>query len=126
MDLFTDAVLEYDLLTMNYEIEDGIRFVEGSDGFPAYAVDAKADIKSPYKIIMPEKLYEFAVMATIRTDKPSGYLFAVVNPLDTIVQFGIRISATPPPSSKLNVTIIYTDSKPPSQAELVTFQVPYS
>ncbi len=127
--IFADAVLEFDLLgDIKIPFDDGVQFVEGSDGFPAYGIEANADIKTPYRLILPEKLYEFALMATIRTDQPSGYLFAVVNPLDTIVQLGLKISGSG--GSKLNVTIVYSDPNADvpinRQSELATFQVSHS
>lgn len=130
LSIFADAVMEFDLLGDIKIPFDGVQFVEGSDGFPAYGIEANADIKTPYRLILPEKLYEFALMATIRTDQPSGYLFAVVNPLDTIVQLGLKITSTEPPNSKLNVTLVYSDPNADvpfnRQSEIASFQVPYS
>lgn len=126
-----DAVLEHDLLrAVNDAVDNGVKYVLGSDGYMAFDIEAKADIKTPYKMIMPEKLYEFAIMATIRTNKTSGYLFSVVNPLDTIVQLGLRINTVPPQNTKLNITLIYADPNADvsiaKQSELATFQIPYS
>lgn len=101
-------------------------FVEGYDGFPAFGIKPEADIKSPYRMVLPEKLFEFAVMAAIRTDsRIGGYLFSVVNPLDTIVQLGIFLS--PAIKDKWNVTLYYTDSNIHMIGQkLATFEMPYS
>lgn len=106
--------------------DDGVVFVEGSDGFPAFGIKPEADIKSPYRIVLPEKLFEFAVMAAIRPEsRTGGYLFSVVNPLDTIVQLGIQL--TPAVKDKWNMSLLYTDaSAHMTSQKIATFELPYS
>ena len=122
----TEDFLQFDLDSVITSPNDGVTFVDGTDQFPAFRVSSNADIKTPYRIVLPDKLYEFAIMATIRADtQPDGYLFAVVNPLDTMVQLGIKLTRTS--SNKLNITLIYADANsPPPNPNLVTFQVPYT
>lgn len=75
------------------------------------------------KIQIPE---EFAIMATLRASKhPDGaYLFAIVNSLDTVIQLGVKISASN--HNTLNISLVYNDpsSVPPSES-LATFTLPY-
>lgn len=118
--------MEYDLGSAITVPNDGVSIVKGSDHFPAFRLAAGADIKTPYRFVLPERLNEFAIMGTIRADvQPDGYLFAVVNPLDTMVQLGIKLAKTA--NNKLNISLIYADARsPPANPNLVTFQVPYS
>ncbi|XP_062710137.1 collagen alpha-1(XV) chain isoform X1 [Aedes albopictus] len=123
-----DVFAEFDLLlAIKIPPEDGITFVDGSDGFPAFGVAPHADIKSPYRTILPEKLTEFTIIATVRPGSRSGgYVFSVVNPLDTVVQLGLLlepISAT----DQWNITLIYTDANVERVSQpLVSFQIPYT
>lgn len=124
---YLDAFSEFDLLgAIKIPPDDGVIFVDGYDGFPAYGIKSNADIKSPYRIVLPEKLYEFAVMIALRPDsRNGGYLFSVVNPLDTIVQLGILL--TPVVKEKWNVTLLYTDSNIHLTSQnIASFEIPFS
>lgn len=104
---------------------DGVEFVEGSDGFLAYLVKSDADIKSPHRMYLPEKLEEFAIMLTIRPENTKGgYIFTVVNPLDTIVQLGLHLS--PVIRDKCNLTLYYTDPGQAASQKLVSFELPFA
>ena len=46
------------------------------------------------------------LMAISCVSTPGGYLFAVVNPLETVVQFGVRISPGGPGQS--NISLYHT------------------
>lgn len=108
-------------------LEDGIDFVDGSDGFPAFKVTSAAEIKSPYRMALPGKLEEFAIMVSIRPESRSGgYLFSVVNPMDTIVQLGLHASE-PTDADRWNITFFYTDPNTHMTSQsLATFEVPFS
>ncbi|KOC62354.1 Collagen alpha-1(XV) chain [Habropoda laboriosa] len=57
------------------------------------------------------------------TSSRTGYLFAVLNPFETVVQLGIRISDGP--GTNQNVSLIYTNSDLHSHSEEVAkFTVP--
>lgn len=77
-------------------------------------------------MILPEKLYEFAVMATIRPEnRLGGYIFSVVNPLDTIVQLGIHMS--PVVRERWNLTLQYTDADAHTTSQTLTsFEMPFA
>lgn len=69
---------------------------------------------------------EFTIMATMRANKlPDGYLFAIVNSLDTVIQLGVKVSASPN-HNNLNISLVYNDAyvKTPSES-LASFQLPY-
>lgn len=126
--LVADALVEFDVMNVfKIPLEEGVDFVDGSDGFPAFRVSAGADVKSPYRLVLPEKLEEFAIMASIRPEtRTGGYIFSVVNPMDTIVQIGLYASE-PTEADRWNITFYYTDSAThmTSQA-LATFEAPFS
>lgn len=69
---------------------------DGLDGFLAFGFRPGSDVKQPYRLCLPEKLpAEFTIVATLKPmSLRTSYLFAVLNPFDTIVQLGLRISVS--------------------------------
>lgn len=61
-------------------------FDSGEDGFPAFGIKPGSDIKSPYRLFLPEKLYpEFSIVFNFKLNSMTGgFLFAVVNPLENV------------------------------------------
>lgn len=53
-----------------------------------------------------------------------GYIFSVVNPLETIVQLGVHLS--PVLNEFMNITLYYTDPSYDSSRELYAFEIPYT
>ncbi|XP_050545563.1 collagen alpha-1(XVIII) chain-like isoform X2 [Daktulosphaira vitifoliae] len=102
-------------------------FDNGEDGFPAFGIKPGSDIKSPYRLFLPEKLYpEFAIVANFKLNSINGgFLFAVVNPMENVVQLGVQVKPTS--SESLNISFLYTDvTKYPSSSNvLATFSVPW-
>lgn len=41
--------------------QEGVSFVDGSDGFPAFGIENTADIKVPYSVVLEQKLFEFTI-----------------------------------------------------------------
>ncbi|CAG7732058.1 unnamed protein product, partial [Allacma fusca] len=127
--MLNDAIEEHDLLqAIRVPFEDPKKqyFESGSDGFPAYGLKEGADIKSHYRWFLPERLYrDFAILATVKLEKrETAYLFAVVNPLDTLIQFGIKISPSVT-SSQHVISLLYTDVASHLVTQtLVSFEVP--
>lgn len=84
-DNFSD---EHDLQTaIKVPFEDPqLYFDSGEDGFPAFGIKPGSDIKSPYRLFLPEKLYpEFSIVVNFKLNSMSGgFLFAVVNPLENV------------------------------------------
>lgn len=131
----------------------GVTYVEGSDGIPVYAITSAAVLKSPARLIMPVKLGkvspsrwvtrtrdahssihsspekffpdEFSLMVMMQTSKPpKGFLFAVVNSLETVIQFGVKVSTTL--NNNLNISLVYNDPNVKTGSEsLVSFSLPY-
>lgn len=71
-------------------------FADGLDGFPAFVLKPGSEIKQPYRMYLPEKLpAEFTIVATFKPmSQKTTYLFAVLNPFETVVQLGLRISVS--------------------------------
>jgi hypothetical protein len=81
-------------------------FEPGLDGFPAMGIRPGSDIKTPHRLFLPEKFFpEFsiAIIAKMMSTQ-GGYLFAVVNPLDTVRAYRYLTL-----ESKLSQGLKYTD-----------------
>lgn len=66
-------------------------------------------------------------MATIKPEtRTGGYLFSVVNPLDTVVQLGLLMSPTI--KEKWNVTVMYAEgnSARNDKNSIASFEMPFS
>lgn len=84
-------------------------FEEGADGFPAFGFRPGSDVKSPYRLFFPEKLYpEFSILVMVKPEsRAGGFVFSVVNPLETIVQLGVQMT---PVRHDTNISLIFTDA----------------
>ncbi|XP_025195746.1 collagen alpha-1(XVIII) chain-like isoform X2 [Melanaphis sacchari] len=120
---------EHDLQTaIKVPFEDShLYFDSGDDGFPAFGIKPGSDIKSPYRLFLPEKLYsEFSIVVNFKLNSmDGGFLFAVVNPLENVVQLGLQV--VPSSSNAMNVSLLYTDVNKYSSSSnvLATFSVPW-
>lgn len=63
---------------------------DGHDGFPALGFRAGSDVKIAHRQILPEKLpAEFSILVRAKPrSRKGGFLFAVVNPYDTVSFIG--------------------------------------
>ena len=90
--------LVYDLLEATVALTDdnNLYIDDGLDGFPTFGFRPGSEVKQPYRLYLPEKLpAEFTLVATLKpTSFRTSYLFAVLNPFETVVQLGIRISVS--------------------------------
>lgn len=84
-------------------------FEEGADGFPAFGFKPGSDVKSPYRLLLPEKFYpEFSILVMVKPgSRAGGFIFSVVNPLETVVQLGIQLQ---PSGHDTNISLLYTDA----------------
>lgn len=64
-------------------------------------------------------------MATLKTNKnPEGFIFAIVNSLETVIQLGIKLHQTH--HNNLTVSLVYNDPSSTTPKEsLVSFTLPY-
>uniref|UniRef100_A0A1I8BTI1 LAM_G_DOMAIN domain-containing protein n=1 Tax=Meloidogyne hapla TaxID=6305 RepID=A0A1I8BTI1_MELHA len=88
----------------------------GLDVLPAVGIKRGVEIVVPYRIYLPRKFYRnFAVLASIRpSDNLGGFLFAVLNAFDTIVELG---------PTQTNISLYYTDSSTDSSEQRSTSRV---
>lgn len=116
--------MEYNLLSALGEAEN-VELGESYDGFMAFNFKQNSNVKFPYRMILPEKILDFVIMSTIKPESTKGgYLFSVVNPLDTVVQLGIHFSQVI--NDKWNISILYTDANVHSMSmSLAKFEVPF-
>ncbi|XP_017762808.1 PREDICTED: collagen alpha-1(XV) chain-like [Eufriesea mexicana] len=119
--------VSYDLLeaTMATKDDNNLYIGDGLDGFPSFGFRPGSKVKQPYRLYLPEKLpAEFTLVATFKpTSFRTSYLFAILNPFETVVQLGIRISDGP--GTNQNVSLVYTNSDLHSHSEEVAkFTVP--
>ncbi|KAL2718654.1 collagen alpha-1(XVIII) chain isoform X2 [Vespula squamosa] len=122
-----DSETVYDLLVTTVTPTDDLNFYidDGLDGFPAFGFRPGSEVKQPYRLYLPEKLpAEFTLLAIFKPISfRTSYLFAVLNPFETVVQLGIRISDGP--GSNQNISLVYTNSDEHSHSEEVAkFTVP--
>ncbi|XP_059620542.1 collagen alpha-1(XV) chain isoform X2 [Phlebotomus argentipes] len=117
---------EYNLLDAVALPNDGVTFItDDTDNFPVLNIQKEADIKTPFRLILPERLTDFLIRGIIRPESLSGgYIFSVVNPLETVVQLGVHLS--PVLNEFMNITLYYSDSSYDSSRELNTFEIPYT
>ena len=89
---------------------DAIKFVTGKNGYPAFGISEDADIREPAQKHFQKIYRDFSITGTFRpnADRPM-YLFAIVNPDHTLVQFGLHISATDPETELQTITLYYSD-----------------
>ncbi|KAB7501914.1 Collagen alpha-1(XV) chain, partial [Armadillidium nasatum] len=100
-------------------------FVTGFDGFPAFGFRAGANIKHPYRLFLPDKFYrEFSIHVALKPDQSDlMFLFAVVNPLENLIQLGISIGADG--GGNTNISLYYTDVEKHMSSQVVaSFLVP--
>jgi len=74
---------------------------------------------------MPEKLpAEFSVSAAVKfASASSGFLFAVVTPLETVVQLGVQVTPALENRQHANFSLFYTDPDRHSSEVIASFDV---
>lgn len=62
----------------SFKFHSGVTYVEEANTPAFYEFKPYANLRNPFRIIFPERLRNFALIATIRiTHKPEGYLFSI-------------------------------------------------
>ncbi|KAL1517990.1 hypothetical protein ABEB36_001680 [Hypothenemus hampei] len=82
---------------------------ESEDGFPAFGFRAGADVKMAYKQILPDVFSEeFAILINAKPmSRNGGFVFAIVNSMESIVELGVRIA--PENDTSTVLSLYYTD-----------------
>lgn len=125
---FSDEETDVDLLTPLENLintDPRVYRTKGLDGLPAVGIQRGVEIVVPYRIYLPRKFFpNFAVVASIKPkDNQGGYLFAIVNAFDTVVDIGVLL--TPAGRSQTNISLVYTDSQISSSSTVIaSFLVP--
>ncbi|XP_030746994.1 collagen alpha-1(XVIII) chain-like isoform X3 [Sitophilus oryzae] len=122
------GVFDYNLLdAVKIPLQDPkTQYVADSeDGFPAFGFKAGSDVKMARRQILPDVLSpEFAVLISAKPrTKRGGFVFAVVNPLDTVVELGVRIG--PENGTFTVLSLFYTDYVAEVNSQIIAnFTVP--
>ncbi|XP_064211891.1 collagen alpha-1(XV) chain isoform X4 [Tribolium castaneum] len=120
-------VSEYDLLAaVKIPFQDPkTQYIDedGHDGFPALGFKAGSDVKIAHRQILPEKLpAEFSILISAKPrSRKGGFIFAVVNPYDTVVGLGVRIA--PEGTSNTVISLFYTDTSHIASQIIANFTV---
>ena len=71
-----------------------LNYTVGIDGYPAFLFTAKSDVRSPVaELFYPQFWSDFSLYCVVQPMRPpGGFIFAVVSPSGTHVQFGLRIA----------------------------------
>ncbi|KAL3275606.1 hypothetical protein HHI36_020359 [Cryptolaemus montrouzieri] len=97
---------------------------EGHDGFPAFGFRAGSDVKVALRQILPEKLpAEFSIWISAKLkSRRGGFLFAVVNPYDTVVELGVKIA--PEGFSNTVISLFYSNASAVNSQVIANFSLP--
>jgi len=94
-----------------------VDFTIGIDGNPGFLFTDESDVRLPVSQLFYPRLWsDFSLSAVVKPLQPrGGFVFAVVSPSGTVVQFGLRIADGGRDSSK--VQLYYTDHRGPPSVE---------
>eukprot|EP00916_Digyalum_oweni_P015135 GHVL01024690.1.p1 GENE.GHVL01024690.1~~GHVL01024690.1.p1 ORF type:complete len:252 (-),score=-0.35 GHVL01024690.1:6-761(-) len=125
----SDAASEIDLLSAIGIPEDtrvGVTYTAGLDGYPTFLITSKAFIREAAQLFFRQPLYsEFAITLTVQPyTSRGGFVFAVVNPYQTIISFGVQIEEYD--STQQNVALYLTPNTRIAETSVViaNFTVP--
>lgn len=125
--MILDNEIEIDLLqAIRQPLQDpSVYHTKGQEGLPGFGFRKGHKIVVAYRLYMPKQFFrDFSILATVRPDADEGgYVFAVVNPFDTIVHLGIELS--PFGDRHTNISLVYTDYKRDTESKSIAdFLVP--
>ncbi|WKX90917.1 hypothetical protein Q1695_009623 [Nippostrongylus brasiliensis] len=97
---------------------------KGVDGLPAIGIQRGVEIAVPYRLYLPRRFFpQFSLLASVKPmDRRGGYLFAIVNPYDTLVDVGVLLE--PAGSGQTNISLIYSSRRDASSRAIASFVVP--
>ncbi|ESO98497.1 hypothetical protein LOTGIDRAFT_97644, partial [Lottia gigantea] len=97
-----------------------IQYATGTQGYPSFELKAGADIRRTAQTFFKRPLFkDFAIRTTVRFDQRSGgFLFAVVNPFQTIITFGLSVTSHSD-SQRQTVKLYYTPNTKFQEVPLV-------
>lgn len=109
-----DSNFEYEFLNQSTRFRNNI-----------FAMERPSDVLVKFSHpTFPKTIHDFTVVTTVQLNETNGgYLFAILNPLGTVVQLGLAIRPTV--RFVYNITLIYTDTRLHLDSQnLAVFQVP--
>ncbi|KIH42558.1 hypothetical protein ANCDUO_27457, partial [Ancylostoma duodenale] len=82
------------------------------------------EIAVPYRLYLPRRFFpQFSLLASVKPmDRRGGYLFAIVNPYDTMVDVGVLLE--PAGSGQTNISLIYSSRRDATSRAIASFIVP--
>lgn len=108
---------------------DGVNLVVGADLYDVFQFEAGAVVKYHARTVLPLKMNDFLVAGNIQTDSElGGYVFAVMNPTENIVQLGVHLGTVE--NGTRNISLYYTDvhqeEVPRDSHQIAVFSIPVS
>lgn len=97
---------------------------KGLENMPSIGFRQGATVSAPSRYYLPKTLFsDFAILATVKpTTDEEGYLFAVTNPYDTVIEFGVLLQ---PEGAQTKIILVYNDNKLDIKPKVLeTFIVP--
>lgn len=102
-------------------------FSTGADGYPSFFFSAKTEASAPAQQYFRKLSTDFSILVHVRPHKAvGGFLFAVVSPVNSIVQLGLEVSESESATgvAATDVTLYYTDYRSAkSSSSLAVFTV---
>ncbi|KAK6727999.1 hypothetical protein RB195_005574 [Necator americanus] len=97
---------------------------KGIDSLPAIGIQRGVEIAVPYRLYLPRRFFpQFSLLASVKPmDRRGGYLFAIVNPYDTMVDVGVLLE--PAGSGQTNISLIYSSRRDATSRAIASFIVP--
>lgn len=102
--------LEVNLLPLGHW--SNVSSSNGVYGFPALGFGPKSGVRKPANQLISKLSGDFSIIAVVRPNKTSGgFLFAFVNPSNSIIQFGLELSESMHVHSvpSTDLIVYYTD-----------------
>ncbi|CAG2250084.1 unnamed protein product [Mytilus edulis] len=88
----------------------GVTYDVGLEGFPAFKLDKSSYIRKAAETYFTDrigKINDFAIGITVKVFSKDGILFAVKNIYETVIAFGVRITAAG--NGKHNIVLYYKE-----------------
>jgi len=113
------------LQAISTPVHESVTFVKGFDGYPAFEFGKNANERKLSHRYINKIDEEFSILVTTRPNtKEGGYLFAIVDPLETVVQLGVRL-AKADGDGETNIILYVTDHRTQSNSVVIAkFTVP--
>ena len=113
------------LQAISIPTHESVTFVKGFDGYPAFEFGKKANERKLSRLYLNKIDEEFSILVTTRPNtKEGGFLFAIVDPLETVVQLGVRLSKADG-DGETNIMLYVTDHRTSSSSTVIAkFTVP--